>query len=268
LRSKPPRQRRGSASPSAPRRGARAIQVRALRDFLRWLGTAGDASLVELPGVTAAVVPATRERSVTNSVAYEDEASLAAAYDELAAAYDGAGIAAWTVWTPEADRQTVELLEARGHLFDGEPAAMTLDLADLRSAPGDVDWDDDASFEELGRLNDEAYGYAPGTGYAAALVEPSASLPMRIFRAREGRETVSVMATIDHEDDLGIYFVATPERHRGRGLASRLLSAVLAAGRERGMRTSSLQASAKGAGLYERLGYRRRFRLHLYERRE
>ncbi len=32
-----------------------------------------------------------------------------------------------------------------------------------------------------------------------------------------------MLATIDHERDLGIYFVATPERHRGQGLASRLL---------------------------------------------
>ena len=249
-------------------RDPRAIQTRALRDYLRWLGTASEGALpLELPGVTAAIVPATPERSIPNSVAYEDEASLAAAYDELAASYEEAGIVSWTVWTPESDSGAIELLEGRGHAFDGEPAAMTLDLGDLTAESGDLEWDDSGSFEELGRLNDEAYGYSRGAGYAAAIAEPRADLGMRIYRARADGETACVMATIDHGDDLGIYFVATPERHRGKRLASRLLGAALEAGRARGMRTSSLQASARGAGIYERLGYRRHFRLHLYERR-
>ena len=75
------------------------------------------------------------------------------------------------------------------------------------------------------------------------------------------------MGTMDHDDDVGIYFVATSPDHRGAGLATGLLSAALVEARERGMRTSSLQSSAKGEGLYARLGYERHFRLHLYERR-
>jgi GNAT superfamily N-acetyltransferase len=248
---------------------ARQIQIRAMRDFVRWVGTASEtASVVEAPGVTAAVVPAARDRSIPNSVVYEDEAALEAAYDEVAAAYAGAGVVSWTVWAPESDRRAMELLERRGHVFDGEPAAMTLDFSEFRPAAGEIDWDEEASFDELGRLNDEAYDFPPGSGYGVALVQPRADLRMRVYRARHDGETACVMASIDHDDDLGIYFVATPERFQGNQLASRLLSAVLESGRERGMRTSSLQASAKGAGLYERLGYRCDFRLHLYEWRE
>jgi predicted acetyltransferase len=76
-----------------------------------------------------------------------------------------------------------------------------------------------------------------------------------------------VLATIDHEDDLGVYFVATYPEHRGKGLASRLLTAALIEGLDRGMRTSSLQSSARGEPLYARLGYEADFRLHLYELR-
>jgi ribosomal protein S18 acetylase RimI-like enzyme len=247
----------------------RAIQTRAMREFLRWLGTASaGAAVVERPGVTAAIVPATRERSITNSAVYEDEESFAAAYDDLASAYAQAEIAAWTVWVPDADHATTELLASRGHSFDGDPAAMVLDLSEFEPEHGDLDWDDRATFDELGRLNDEAYGWEVGRGYSPALREPRAELAMRVYRARAAGETACVLGTIDHDDDLGIYFVATPERHRGKRLASLLLSAALESGRERGMRTSSLQASEKGAGLYERLGYRRHFRLHLYEWRE
>jgi GNAT superfamily N-acetyltransferase len=62
--------------------------------------------------------------------------------------------------------------------------------------------------------------------------------------------------------------VATLPGHRGKGLAGRLLRAALAQARERGLRTSTLQASILGAGMYERAGYSVAGRLGLYERRQ
>jgi predicted GNAT family acetyltransferase len=247
---------------------ARAIQFRGLADWLRWLGAASEgASVWEAPGVVAAVVPACPDRSIANSVAYADEDALAESYDRLRDLYASAGIEAWTVWTPEHDAGAIELLSDRGHKFDGKPTAMDLDLNAFDAVAGDLDYDADASFDELGRLNDAAYGYAAETGYARAMRGAPEGVPIRVYRARSGGETASVMATIDHGGDLGVYFVATPEQHHGKGLATRLLTAALLEARERGMRTSSLQSSAKGEGVYARLGYERRFRLHLYERR-
>ncbi len=247
----------------------RAIQNRALRDLLRWLGGASAGAAVwEAPGVTAAVVPATPQRSIINSVAYEDAASLGAAYDRLADTYADAGVAAWDVWTPDHDAEAIELLTGRGHTFDGEPGAMTLDLEGFEPRdPGGLDWDAAASFDELGRINDEAYGHVGPDGIAAALAGAGDGVPIRLYRARRGGDTASVLATIDHDDDLGIYFVATRAEHGRQGIAGGLLAAALAEGRERGMRTSSLQSSSKGQALYKRLGYERHFRLHLYERR-
>lgn len=249
---------------------AHGIQLRALRDCLRWLGSGHtDSEVLELSGVTASIVPAAAERSVVNGVAFESTAALAAAYDELEAAYREAGVAAWTVWTPDFQPDAVALLASRGHAFDGEPAAMVLDLAELDGpAPGDLDWDMRATPSEVGELNDLAYGHAADEGMAVALGPAPEGLGMRSYGARVDGALACVLATLDHDDDTGIYFVATAPEHRGRHLASRLLALALGEARERGQRTSSLQASAMGAGLYRRLGYREHYRLLMYEHRE
>ena len=94
---------------------------------------------------------------------------------------------------------------------------------------------------------------------------PATSKSASTALALEG-EVACVLGTLDVEDDAGIIFVATPPAMRGRRLASRLLTAALIDARERGMRTSSLQASALGSPIYERLGYRTYFRFHILER--
>jgi ribosomal protein S18 acetylase RimI-like enzyme len=65
------------------------------------------------------------------------------------------------------------------------------------------------------------------------------------------------MLTLAVGDDVSVQYVATEARHRRQGLASRLLVAVLAAERARGMRSATLQASPDGLPVYERLGFRR-----------
>lgn len=245
-----------------------AIQVSAMRDWLRWLGAASPgARTVEHDGVTAAVVPAVPQRSIANGVVFETAADLASAYDDLASTYDDAGVAAWTVWVPDFDRDAVAMLEERGHRFDGDPVAMVCDLADVPSSGRDLDWDAEATPEELGRLNDLAYGLDGPDGMAAAFGPAPAELGQRRYRARVDGELACVLATMDHGDDTGVYFVATHPDHRGARLASTLLGLALAEARSRGQRTASLQASAMGAGLYRRLGFRDAYRVLMYERR-
>jgi hypothetical protein len=48
--------------------------------------------------VLAAIVPARPDRSVFNSVVFEEPGALLAVCDELDAAYAAAGVQAWTVW--------------------------------------------------------------------------------------------------------------------------------------------------------------------------
>jgi GNAT superfamily N-acetyltransferase len=132
-----------------------------------------------------------------------------------------------------------------------------------------------ASMPLLGEINDRAYGHEGADGYAPAFTRRPETPSLRIYVARQDGEAASALATIDHEPvegaagpDCGIYWVATPEEYRGRGLSSRLLYAALVEARERGCATSSLQASSMGYPIYERLGYQAPYRYRLYERRK
>jgi GNAT superfamily N-acetyltransferase len=252
-----------------------AIQLRAIRDFFEVMARSSpDAGVVERDGVAGLTVPAVPRRSIPNSVVYRDAEGLASALDGLASHYEEAGIEAWTVWVPEFDREAIELLEGAGHAFDGSPAAMVLDLAELPERDlGDLDYGPADSMPLLGELNDRAYGHTRD-GYAPAFVELPQGLPVRLYLARVDGEPASGLATIDHQPvegaegpDCGIYWVATPEEFRGRGLSSRLLYAALVEARERGCATSSLQASGMGEPIYAKLGYLLPYRYALYERR-
>ena len=92
-------------------------------------------------------------------------------------------------------------------------------------------------------------------------------MPLRLYQARVDGEPASVLGTLDEGDDCGIYLVATLKEHRGKGLAGRLLHVALAEARERGLRTSSLQATKLGYPVYERLGYEPICTLQMWERR-
>jgi GNAT superfamily N-acetyltransferase len=241
----------------------------ALASFVRVVAAGAETSrVIDRGGVTAAVVPEVADRSVVNSVAYCDATALRAALDDLAGAYDQAGVSAWTVWVPEDDAEARALLEGAGHRMDAEPMAMVADLA-LLSAPDsdELDWDAEADPQVLGSINDHAYGWPVGT-FGAAMRNFGQVEGLRLYQARVDGEPACVLGTYDDGDDCGIYFVATLEEHRGKGLARRLLHRALAEARERGLATSNLQSTKKGYPVYERLGYDPVCRLEMWERRK
>jgi GNAT superfamily N-acetyltransferase len=254
---------------------AHAIQQRAFRDFFDVMASSSpEAGILEVGDVKGLVSPAVPNRSIPNSVVYRTAGGLRDALDELAAAYDEAGIAAWTVWAPDYDGEAIEILEGAGHEYDGQPAAMVLDLAELSERDvGDLDWELSEEMPVAGDLNDRAYGHTED-GYAPAFAEFPQDAPLRIYFARVDGQPASCLATIDHDPvdgaagpDCGIYWVATPEEFRGNGLSGRLLHIALTEARERGCATSSLQASSMGRPIYEKLGYTSPYRYALYERR-
>ena len=225
------------------------------------------ARVLEPDGVLAIVLPAVPERSIFNAVLYDDADGLAAALGELHDAYDEAGVETWTVWSPADDEASANRLASAGHVLDSRPRAMALELRPACSSPipGDLAWTGDGSIDVVKLVNDAAYGYEPGTFERGLGAPPPGT--WRIYEAREGGEPVSVLMTTDVEGDCGVWWVGTAPEAQGRGLAGRLLGVALAEARQRGMETSTLQASTRGAPVYTRLGYEDVGELRMWERR-
>ena len=214
----------------------------------------------------AAVVPAAPDRSVFNSVFYEEGERLLGSLEEIAAEYKRAGVRAWTVWVPESDTETAAALEAAGHKFDAEPREMGMELSELRGPETDPELQisEREDYAEMARLNEVAYGYPPGDFRAVA----EAAMPgLRIYFAELEGEPVATLAIWPHGSDAVVIWVATVPEARGRGVSTRLLAHALAAARDAGLETTTLQATKLGAPVYARLGYRDYGAMHMWERR-
>lgn len=242
-------------SPRLDEQELRRRAIEGIRDEVEAFGSgAPDSQLIRHDGLLASVAPATPQRSLFNSVFYDDPRVLARELDALAELYYSQGVCAWTVWVPDEDRESARLLADRGHLLDAAPRAMAMELDDLGAAPpvpagiepGPID------AATCAELNDLAYGYGPD-GFRAGL---AGETTLRWHGAFEGGQPVGCLATIEIGDDCCVTGVATPPEQRGRGIASWLLAGALAEACERGLATASLQATRAGAPLYERLGFR------------
>jgi len=73
-----------------------------------------------------------------------------------------------------------------------------------------------------------------------------------------GAPFLCVAITLQQDDDVGLHYVATAAAARRHGLATALLSRILRDAATAGgpLRTATLQATAAGAGVYRRLGFR------------
>ncbi len=228
--------------------------IAGVRDEVEAFGSAApDSSLIRREGLLAAVVPATPQRSLFNSVFYDDPEAPGREYEALAAAYEAAGVRAWTVWVPDEDRETAAMLAERGHVLDSDPRAMAIDLAALTGAPPQPSGVEPGPIEPAvaAELNDRAYGLGED-GFRAGLCGETA---IRWHGAYEDGEPVGCLGTIEVGDDCCVTGVATPPEFQRRGIAGWLLWRALAEAREAEMATASLQASKAGAPAYERLGF-------------
>ena len=231
------------------------------------VATGSGGTVWERGDVLAAIVPKAPTRSVFNSVFFEDPQQLLSALDDLAAAYEAAGVSAWTVWVPPEDAETAGALERAGHLLDATPRYMGMELDDLREPPPAT-----AEFEprlsddraEMARMNEIAYGYPPGDFVAVA---ESPIEGGRIWFADVDGEAVSTLVIRPHRSDAMVTWVATLPEARNRGIARSLLAHALREARGEGLETTTLQSTKLGAPVYATLGFRDFGAGHMYERR-
>ncbi|HEU0023649.1 MAG TPA: GNAT family N-acetyltransferase, partial [Thermoleophilaceae bacterium] len=128
----------------------------------------------------------------------------------------------------------------------------------------DPEPDPEPLLEDLGRINDLAYG--TGDAFNRILGQGPAD-PRHNYIARLGESAVASVVSQDHRGDCSIWWVATVPEARGRGLAAGLMRRALDDGRARGNEVSTLQATKLGRPVYERLGYTGFGTIEMWERR-
>jgi ribosomal protein S18 acetylase RimI-like enzyme len=245
------------------------LRRRRVASQLGFLAVVGRGSVgartVDGPGLLGSICPARPDRSIVNAVAYTEPAALIGAIDDLAAAYQEAGIEAWTVWVPEADREVAAALAAAGHVLDGVPRDMAAVLTDLDLEPRvDLDLDPEPAWLDVAEVNEAAYARSAGGAYFGPSLQ---RMEGRAYIARLDGRPASCLAVFDVDDDAYVGLVATRPEARRRGLARELLRRALREAAARGMVTTTLEATAAGAPVYARLGYRDLGIVEMWERR-
>jgi GNAT superfamily N-acetyltransferase len=242
-----------------------ARQLASQRAIYRAIGRGPCARLIERDdGVLAYMVPSLPGRSLVNAVLYTDGAALLAARDDLARAFAGEGVRAWTVWVRPGDEATASGLAAAGHAHDAQPMLMAAPLEEVDLARRrDVELDRAAGWDAIARLWDGFFGHPP----EASLRPVLGHLDAPAYVALEDGEPAACAGARYEDGDCIIAFVATLPAARGRGLAGELLRIALADARAAGCTTTSLEATRMGEHVYARLGYRSLGRLGMWELR-
>ena len=234
-----------------------ATQFPSLAAWIRAEARAGsDAWVYECDGIVAQVSPAVPGTSVFNSVTYRDAKALGVALPELAAVYAAAGVRAWTVWIHESDAEATALVRAAGHVLETRTEGMGCSLDELIApdAADELQYTDAPSAEDLQVVLAHNYEI-PLELCRRAVTEVPQGPGTFVGLIHIDRRPVSTAQVTLVGHDAGVYGVATVPDARGRGLARRLQYVLLQRARELGARTTSLQASASGRGVYAALGY-------------
>jgi GNAT superfamily N-acetyltransferase len=153
------------------------------------------------------------------------------------------------------DRDTAAV-EAAGLVADGTSPLMVVDIAEVAPPEADVHLVDVDTWD--GHIATMADGFgmpieivkavfgrglASGDGYIG-------------FNAVVDGQIVSTAALMITGDVAGVYNVATPEAYRRRGLGEATTRAAVVEGARRGCTLATLQSSAMGLPIYERVGFR------------
>jgi GNAT superfamily N-acetyltransferase len=249
----------------------RARRLASQQEFLRIVGRGSErAAVIERDGLVGCLCPLRPDRSIVNAVAYSDAAAMVSAIDALGATYDEAGIQAWTVWVPEADGEVAAALETAGHQLDGVPREMAGALDEMDLEPrGELDLDPEPSWHDIGEINEAAYFASAGGAYFGPALVGMQGRPYvaRLPSERGVCRPASCLVVFYVGEDAYVGLVATRKEAQRRGLAGELLRFALREARDRGLTSTTLEATTAGAPVYVRLGYRDLGVIQMWERR-
>jgi GNAT superfamily N-acetyltransferase len=239
--------------------------------LLAWQRALGRAAtggrVLEIGGLVASVVPAARSRSLVNAAVLPHGGVLdARVLARLAGAYREAGGEVWGVWVHDSDEAARAQLADAGYVLDSHPVAMALDLDGLQAAngPHDVEVEPTRDLALLAQPLGAGYNFPPEflTHGLPGLLDHCEGWIARVDGA-----PAAGLVIVAHEQDAGVFMVATAPELRRRGAAGFALRTALLDARQRGCTTSTLQASAMGKSVYAAIGYRTLGTYELWERR-
>ncbi len=171
----------------------------------------------------------------------------------------------WTWWVgPDSGPDLAGELLARGMERTGTMPVMAVELDRF----ADVEGPEKLTIDQVdgeNALREWVGAFGPSFGIGTRLFDgvvrcetrrPDAPGSLVRFAGRMDGRVVGSSVLLEAHGVAGIYVVTTAADHRRRGIGARLTAAALRAGRERGLRVGTLQASGPGFPVYRRMGFR------------
>ncbi|MGL5818889.1 MAG: GNAT family N-acetyltransferase [Phycicoccus sp.] len=199
-----------------------------------------------------------------NGVMHADlePASVGAAVEAVVAGFDAADLPGlWWVGPDSTPSDLSVRLQDLGLPEVATTTLMTVDLERIRTPPaapdlvvGPVPPDEVAAWASVIATS---FGLAPAAVAPYLALEssrPATDDYARIGGWRDGQLVATAALTTDH-GVAGAYTVATLPDHQRRGYGGAVTAAALAEGRRRGLRVGTLQATAAGHPVYQRMGF-------------
>jgi GNAT superfamily N-acetyltransferase len=204
------------------------------------------AAVSRVEGAAVAAFVRRPEREVLNNAVIGPRPSdLDATLMAIERAYGAQGIEQFAVWAHEAETGIATALEERGYSYDSSTRTMAMAIDGLPTV-------DTVGLEVVESGLDEFWAVDDTEGLLPGL-DPSGAY---FYVARLDGTDVGTLMAFDHEGDCGIYMVGTAPTARRRGIATALSAHAVAAARDRGCTTASLQATEMAEGVYARVGFR------------
>ena len=226
--------------------------------FKRLQGQTAKLSTHTLPGVVAFAVPGQSDLLFQQQIMFDSPEALAEALEPLERWYRAHQVPAWRVPVLPGDRATEALLSRAGYQPDSTLPAMVLELrhpAAPEPPPGTTLEHPD-NLDAVLDLNGRCYGLGL-TSFLAPWRQPPLPGPqLHAVLVREAGRVLACGFSFEQEDTAGIYFVATHEQARRRGLGALVMRGLHAGAYARGRTLAVLQSSLLGHNLYRQLGYR------------